>query len=288
MKKRMADFLKTYRIVIWIILQAVTIIALISALEFHFDKLGSVVVFIFVFFAIVFSGVLFLNADRKSRKKEKEIQLMKAEVEIIKAYYSQLEKKLDDINKLRHELRNTLDVVNLEKETAQKYLSLTETFDKKVEKIYNHKFCENALLNIIISEKANEAQQNETRFVSAVSIPESIAIDEFDLFSCIYNLLDNAVFANKGQTDSGSDKFIELKAETIGSYLIIKQRNSAYEKTRLKDNGEFATTKELNSEHGFGLKIISEICEKYDGQAEFEHKDDVFYSTLSLKLSSAK
>ena len=269
-------------------MQAVTIIALFLSFKFHFGKVGLIIVLLCSFFAVVFLILLFLSADREARKKEKEIEIIKAEVEIIKDYYSRVEQRLEDVNMLRHELRNALDVMNLEKETAKKYLSLTESFDQKVEKISRHKYCENALLNIIISEKAKEAEENDTRFISKLNIPESIAVDEFDLFSCVYNLIDNAVFANRQQIGQGLDKYIELKAETIGSYLIIKQTNTAFESTKLKDNGEFGTTKDLSSEHGFGLKIIKEICEKYDGQAEFEHKDDVFYSTLSFKISSAK
>ena len=225
---------------------------------------------------------LILLFKKREKEFERELKYLQTESEMAKEYYSVLECRMDDINKLRHELNNLISLIGGDE--AEAFSELTKDIEDKTQELVRKKYCENKLLNIVISKKAAQAYNNKIDFRCNVIVSNDIAINEYDLCSCILNLLDNAIEVNSQDTEL-SDKWIELKAEVIGNYLVIRQTNSAPKKAVTDEKGFFKTSKKNSEFHGFGLKIIMDICNKYDGDCEFYQQDDVFYSTVSLKLN---
>ena len=66
-------------------------------------------------------------------------------------------------------------------------------------------------------------------------------------------------------------------------YLCFNVRNRANIE-QLKLNPEFHTTKKDPATHGFGLKMVREIAEKYDGRASFEIEETGFFSSKIMLL----
>lgn len=235
-------------------------------------------------FTLVICFILLLKTNEKNIKTE--LSILKQEMQIIQEYYASMDAKIEEIDKLRHELRNFISLVHAEEDEKSTWTVLVNDLDRQAKAIIQKKYCENTLVNIIINKKAEQARKLDIDFSSTVMISNEINIDIYDLCSCIFNLLDNAIAANA--SNGANKKWISLKANTIGNYFIIKQTNSVFAETKKNHEGIYLTQKENKEEHGFGLSVMRDICKKYDGFCEFEDKDGVFYSTLGFSTNWEK
>lgn len=64
------------------------------------------------------------------------------------------------------------------------------------------------------------------------------------------------------------------------TYIAVK--NSIAESVLL-NNPDLKTDKQNKSEHGFGIKSIKQIADKYDGSIEFNEENGVFIAEVWLK-----
>ena len=229
---------------------------------------------------IISSAEAIYTSVYNKRLAQRERDILKDEMRAVTEYYSATEQRIEEIYKLKHEINNYLSLLNLGEEIK----AVTQALEDRTQNLIGEKFCDNKVLNIILNNMSDLCKANSIKFNCAVLISNVISIDELDLCSCFYNLLDNAINANVGNPNNGN-AFVSIKASIIGNFMIIKQSNSFYNKIETNRRGEFITSKDAKDNHGFGLKIIEDICERYDGYCEFEINEGVFYSTVGLNLS---
>ena len=103
-----------------------------------------------------------------------------------------------------------------------------------------------------------------------------------DLCAIMANLLDNAIEASIGLVNTDERK-IGLAILIVHSMIIIKVKN-ACDKVSVEQilNGNLKTTKEEKKSHGYGLKIIQSLTEKYGGSFEKKRENDIFLATVVL------
>ena len=102
-------------------------------------------------------------------------------------------------------------------------------------------------------------------------------IEAVDLCTLLGNMLDNAIEAAKQCPSEKS--LIEVKITSSDEKLIIQVTNSI-KCSVLKENSELKSTKQNPSEHGFGVKSIRLIAQKYFGSAKYFEEDN----TLSCRV----
>ncbi len=135
-------------------------------------------------------------------------------------------------------------------------------------------FCENKILGAVLFDKSETAKKHGVRLSVDVSVPNDVSIDCYDLCRLFANILDNAI---ESAALSG-EKYAHIKAKLDMGYIFISSQNSSLPIKSLK------TTKRDRENHGFGIKIIKDITEKYDGKAEFTANDNAFVCKVWLKL----
>ena len=125
------------------------------------------------------------------------------------------------------------------------------------------RFCQEEVTNAVLYLKKKTAEKEQIRMETAVLLPRDIPVEPLDLCSLFCNLLDNAIEAcRRNKTLPG---MISVKADISGGYLIVKTENPC-ETPPPGGFGWFRTTKENPAEHGYGLKLIERIAEKYHGR----------------------
>ncbi len=100
-----------------------------------------------------------------------------------------------------------------------------------------------------------------------------------DLCSLLGNVLDNAISASE-KCDLNS-RLVEVKITAIGSRVIILVKNSI-PCSVLKCNPKLSSTKSTPEEHGFGVKTIKSIVEKYNGKVDFYEEGLTFICLAEL------
>ena len=214
------------------------------------------------------------NADAKRR-----LTLIENQAEIEKESYQRMLKTGEELRKLRHDIKNHLLYVrgiieSNEVKKAEEYIDRMESDLNQYEK---YMVTGNRTIDYIIASKFSES--TDITLVCTGVFPESKVIDELDLAVLFGNLLDNAIEAVKPQ----ENKLIEIRLSMYNDYCNILISNHICESV-LKNNPTLSTTKGKGSKHGFGLKSVRSIVDKYAGILDIYEEGSKFNIQISLPI----
>lgn len=207
-------------------------------------------------------------------RKEQELEFLKEKEKLQLEYYKIMQEKENEIRKINHDIKNNLQVIYTlknEHETKQLMEKITSNL-KKQELI---KYSKNDILNIILNTKVNEAKKKKIEI--DVELNYSIEfMEELDISNLFSNILDNAIENAKGEK-------IILKVYKKMNYIVIMCKNSFDGELKQNDNQEFMTKKGKN--HGYGMKIIDDIINKYHGEKEIYYDKSYFTLTIMIPIA---
>ena len=106
-------------------------------------------------------------------------------------------------------------------------------------------------------------------------------LSEIDIYSLFGNILDNAIEACEKLDES--ERYIGLKVYKQNSFVIINVINPFSGKIK-KENGNIITTKNDKISHGYGLKSIKYVVDKYDGKIDINDRKNIFYLTILFNI----
>ncbi len=221
-----------------------------------------------------FFGILFIFelAFRNNLKREYAIiqEIRKEE----KKQYMISKETIDMINikchDFRHQIRELGKQQNINEEAIANINKLISIYDQSIK-------TENEALNVILTEKSLKCAKHNIKFSCLVDGTILDFISEEDIYSLFGNILDNAIDALVSTTIK--DKEIVLKVKKTGNMITISEKN-AYEGNLNIQNGVIRSSKADLTHHGYGLKSIKMVTEKYNGTMEIDHSNNVFLVTL--------
>ena len=224
----------------------------------------------------LFTGIVFLK--NKTLEKEKELLIMRDTM--VTQKYTELEKAMEKNRQLSHDLKNHILVL--------KHFKMEENYegiDKYIEEIEQSFFdikrsvwTGNQIADMLLEQKRTMAEQEGITFtIQAVPIAEWM-FDDSDTCSLLGNLLDNAIEACM-RMDDNADKWISVKIENQKQLLFIKIENSVSEIPVMKDKRPISV-KQDKIRHGYGLKSVERIVNKYEGMITYKGKDRAFQVKL--------
>lgn len=221
-----------------------------------------------------FFGILFIFelAFRNNLKREYAIiqEIRKEE----KKQYMISKETIDMINikchDFRHQIRELGKQQNINEEAIANINKLINIYDRSIK-------TENEALNVILTEKSLKCAKHNIKFSCLVDGTILDFISEEDIYSLFGNILDNAIDALVSTTIK--DKEIVLKVKKTGNMITISEKN-AYEGNLNIQNGVIRSSKADLTHHGYGLKSIKMVAEKYNGTMEIDHSNNVFLVTL--------
>lgn len=103
-----------------------------------------------------------------------------------------------------------------------------------------------------------------------------------DIYAVFGNALDNAITAAMAISEP-QKRVISLKMITQNNILVIQVQNY-YETLLHFEQGLPVTTKGNRQEHGYGMKSIRHIAEKYGGTITVDTKDEIFTLQVLIPL----
>lgn len=137
----------------------------------------------------------------------------------------------------------------------------------------------NKVLDSILNQKKEAAKQNNIKFDIYSTTLSNIVLSENEICAMFGNLIDNAIEACMQIKDKC--KWIMVKIEQRKQMLYVEIQNNYYIEPTIK-NGELISNKLNKLIHGYGLKSVKRIVDKYDGMISFQRKDKVFCVKLSF------
>ena len=235
--------------------------------------------------SIVTDIVIFIivNTQESIKNEEKNIALMNIQHDSAYKYYKLALEESQKASKVKHDMLNQLQTIYslfLTDDVHQKAtgMEMVESLKTRLENIRETVYCENHIVNIILTLKIQEARAAGIDPEVLISIPEDIRIEKMDLCSVFSNILDNAIESCRKVPEG---KKMEIKARMKLGYLVIKVTNTYNEIIKTAE-GELASQKEDSENHGLGLKIIADIAKKYSGDFSYENKNNEFIVIVTL------
>ncbi|MBR6807490.1 MAG: GHKL domain-containing protein [Clostridia bacterium] len=253
-------------------------------LVYFYTGTFTVEIYIAVTGTAILNLLTFILFDRtvKAEADNNRLQLYMNKFEMEKIRYSDIIKANNELRGVRHDLKNHLLI--LKKYSAEKDFEGIEKYITSFEESLNRddfpSLSGNAMLDYIIASKMNSVK-DVTCLVSGVFV-DSIAIDDIDLAVLVGNIIDNAVDATSKL--QRNEKLIEVNLSVFNGYQNFIVKNDI-ESSVIEKNRDLATTKKDKSAHGFGLRSVRSITEKYNGIFEYYEKDGKFCVQVALPIN---
>lgn len=199
--------------------------------------------------------------------------------------YDKQHKMADEIRRiqqqiglLKHDMKNHALVIlsYLEENKTEEARQYTGEILDKLNRMYTYVNVGNSLLSYIINSKLSMAKEQGIEIKAEIENLPFSYMDSVDFSSLLNNMLDNAV---NGALESEGKK-LEVNIVSEKGFDIITVKNSI-DSSVLKDNPELATSKEEPG-HGYGMKQMKAVTEKYEGNIDIYEKDGMFIVRVML------
>ena len=203
---------------------------------------------------------------------------------------SVLKKQRDEVQNIyqtmrawRHDYHNHMQAIKAllsmgKKEELSEYL---DNLEKDLDSIDIAIRTGNVGLDAILSSKVSIARKNNIEVNCTAKVPADLKITDVHLCAIVGNLLDNAIEACEKITEGSEPRFIRIYIGLFKSQLYISVSNATCEKHRRRLS-ELVTSK--LGEHGFGLRRIDKLAEKYDGYVNRKNEPGIFATEVMLPL----
>ena len=193
-------------------------------------------------------------------------------------YYEMSKEHIAIINRKCHDLKHQLKA--LEKAGEEDRSEYMKEAQRSIDFYQSLVYSDNEALNTILAEKGLFCQEKEITFRCSVDDVDLSFIRLPDLYAILGNAIDNAIEYVETQTDP-SLRAISMRIDRRGSMIGIQVINPYTGESFL--SGDLPKThKEDAANHGFGMKSIRYLAEKYGGIMEFSAEGGLF--TLQIMI----
>lgn len=139
-------------------------------------------------------------------------------------------------------------------------------------------YVDNPILAVMLASKEKSCIGKGISFQCKMQLPsEEHRMAEVDLVGLLVNLLDNAIEA----ASLAEEKKVTVISQEHAGVWSIKIENSK-SREQHPDQNNFRTTKTDSSRHGYGMKIVKKIVEKYKGVLRTEDAGDCYIIKVSI------
>ncbi len=236
---------------------------------------------------VLITGNTILNSIQKEYRIMSENMTLRLEGELLYKNYHQTEKYIEETKMIWHDIGKHFSVIgqlaeNEEYDELKHYLADAGYDMKKTKNAY---FCENRLVNAILTDKLSEAQSKGIQTSFSGNLPEKLHIQGNDICSLLVNMLDNAIEAC-GKVPDGKERKLELTLGMKNDFVYFSVSNSSVG-APVMEGDEFITSKKDKGKHGYGIPIIQRIVSKYNGAFDINLSQGSFMVRAALKNESA-
>lgn len=265
---------------LFLFLSYIQIIEVSKYLPFNVMNSFYSMIYFYISIFIVTDGILvyFIKSSSSYYKIKAKNEMLEYQNKLQTEYYQKMLKNYENTAKLRHDINNLVQVINIQlsENTAEGNKKATE-IAQGITDIMNstrtHQFCNNRIVNAVLFDKSEVAEKLSIKIVDNIILENNINISDFDICRVFVNLLDNSINALKSY--DGDDKTMYISCKEDNDYIYIKCENKFSDTSKKqKKNSEL---------HGYGLKIVKDITEKYNGELITKAENSTFSTLAVLK-----
>lgn len=228
-----------------------------------YQELKLTLIFLILIILLVLFMLIYISDLYQTKQEYEKLKYIKESDEIIKNLYN-------EVKITKHDIKHVYEMLGYYIKNHE-YTKLSKFIDDKQENINKVPVLiqtDNEIVNMILNNKIMKAYSHNLNVEFEVFLKKEIFINDCDINDLLSNALDNAIDYN---IENGN---IQIKIIQEEAYIYISIKNST-------ENKEMLTKKNI-TDHGFGIKSIKRICNKYNGVMETSLKNTEF--TLQITL----
>lgn len=241
--------------------------------------------FIGVILSVVSDILLFkvLMDNCTARYNKLKLAELEYERKLSLNYYENISKNAEMIMKYKHDFNNILGTAYCliqtdDRDSKQQGMKMLDELFEKNKAASIPYYCKNPLINAIIYDKSNSAKELGIDFSAHIDIPEEIKMELTDLCSIFTNLIDNAFKSAK----ESKCKKVELSVRYDMEMLFVISKNYP-DSTPSFEKHQRKLGKERLSAHGYGLDILNDIAQKYQGSVKIKTEAESVEVLVAVK-----
>ncbi len=203
------------------------------------------------------------------KRKELELDAIKAMMEEERKQYLYEKSMIEMVNIKCHDLKHQLASLDAEGQRR-----LREDLRPVLEN-YDSSFCTgNVALDVVLTRENFNCREKNVKLTCVANGQCLSFMSEVDVYSLFGNILDNAIEATEKLEDP-EKRIISLSVTKEGYFVSIHAENYYCDRLTFTD-GLPETTKLDTVYHGYGLKSIRMLVNKYDGSLKINTNEDRF------------
>ncbi len=213
-----------------------------------------------------------------SNSETERLKLQQQSDEYRAQYAENIRSQYEEMHRMRHDMKQNLAVISTlcNSRKFDDACDYANRVSQNLAIIDSFVDVKNTFINAILNSKLSYAK---TCGIEVICISDSnlSGIDDIDLCNLLGNMLDNAIEAAIGIENALID--VSIKADCTKILVVVA---NTIEKSVLAENRELESTKKERTGHGYGVKTICSISNKYGGYADFSEEDNMFYAQSVL------
>lgn len=211
----------------------------------------------------------------KTKKLEHELDFTKKLVLQQAENYKINKENIELINIKCHDMRHQIREIGKDRALSEEAIAEIE----KTISLYDSNInTGNEILDTILTAKSLLCAKNGISISCIADGKKLRFMSQEDAYSLLGNALDNAIEAVM-KIENRDERIIGLNLQTVGNFIALNVYNT-FSGQLLFEEGLPKTTKKDSAYHGYGVKSIKYIAEKYDGKVFVSASEDIF----SLKI----
>lgn len=215
----------------------------------------------YVFLSCLVSLLLMVYFYFRQSQLKMQIAVLDTQYDLIESQYVRAQNFYAENAKLYHDIKHHLRALEriLQNGDQREALAYIESVQDPLQcKIIPVHTGVDIVDTVIYEAKEKAEQRNILLQVETPILPSELKIEDREFCVLCANLLDNALKAAKEQ--------IKLNIAIAAGFLVIEMENDYKEKPLVKNNHFVSETEQGSLAHGWGMKIIEQIVEKYQGE----------------------
>lgn len=240
--------------------------------------------FLTIFLMIAALNVLLyilMNVMQRDNISKEEYRLLKANLASQEKFALETRERYTEMKTLRHDMKHYLSaaaelITDGKPEKAKTYIE--SVIDEKINPAVVGVNTGSAVVDAVINRRLEVCAERYIEMKCLIDT-QFVSDNDIDVSILLSNLLDNAI---EGCSDADLPQ-IELLVKKKKSMTFITIKNSIAGSV-LDENPNLRTSKKDGTAHGYGIRSIKNIAEKYSGSVDFKEEKGCFITEVWLKL----
>lgn len=186
---------------------------------------------------------------------------------------------------MRHDSRHVYRMIGiyLKEGKIERIKELLAQLDTEIQTLSTTRFCENIVVNGILSGSDTKAKKKKITFLCEANVPKELNnINEFELATVISNLLENALYA-ASRVEKQEERKVVIRIFPIKDQLILEISNTFVGECKFSQTtGLPLSTK--REKGGYGLRSVKAYANKYHAIFQYSIENSMFYVKLLLRM----